>query len=127
MFISWHAFEPPLDLSQDLDICEQDPQNILDNTKETNYFSCGSASTSKRGCHPGCNEALGGEEGSVLLGSPKQEEKLGLCIESDNGSRHILESDTKVDKAGNNGVKIQKTSHSIVDSNNNVVGFNHWM
>ncbi|KAK1365718.1 hypothetical protein POM88_041279 [Heracleum sosnowskyi] len=103
------AFEPPLDLSQDLDICEQDPQNILDNTKETKYFSCGSASTSKRGCHPGCNEALGGEEGSVLLGSHKQEEKLGLCIESDNGSGHILESDTKVDKVGNNGVKIQKT------------------
>lgn len=71
MFISWQAFEPPLDLSQDLDICEQDQQNILGNTKETNYFSSGSASTSKRGCHPGCSEAVSGEEGSVLLRSPK--------------------------------------------------------
>lgn len=69
MFISWQAFEPPLDLSQDLDICEQDPKKIYDNTRETNYCSCGSASTSKKGCHPECNKAISGEEGSVVFRS----------------------------------------------------------
>ncbi|XP_074358282.1 uncharacterized protein LOC141697684 isoform X3 [Apium graveolens] len=112
------AFEPPLDLSQDLDICEQDPQNIFDNTREINYCSCGSASTCKKGCHPGCNEAISGEERNVVFRSPEQEEKLGLFIESDTGSRHVLECDTKADKASN-AVKSQETSYSNADSNNN--------
>lgn len=64
MFV-WQAFEPPLDLSQDLDICEQDPQNILDNSRETNNCSCGSVLAN------GCDEAICGEEGIVVFSSPK--------------------------------------------------------
>ncbi|XP_017255863.1 uncharacterized protein LOC108225495 isoform X2 [Daucus carota subsp. sativus] len=53
------AFQPPIDLSKDLDIGEQDSQN----TSETENSSWGSAS--------GCDEAISGDEGSGVSRSPK--------------------------------------------------------
>ncbi|WOH07052.1 hypothetical protein DCAR_0626481 [Daucus carota subsp. sativus] len=80
------AFQPPIDLSKDLDIGEQDSQN----TSETENSSWGSAS--------GCDEAISGDEGSG------QDKKPGLYFRSTTESHHVVEGVTKADKAGSNSV-----------------------
>ncbi|KAL1822983.1 uncharacterized protein LOC108210947 [Daucus carota subsp. sativus] len=59
------AFDPPLDISQDPDICKQDPQNVSNNTKETNHCSCVPASSRKE-FHPEGGEASVGGGGSII-------------------------------------------------------------
>lgn len=61
-------------MSQDIDICEQHLQNISDNNllpRETNHCSRESASMSGREFYPKCDEAMCGEDGSVMFYSRK--------------------------------------------------------
>ncbi|PON88042.1 N2227-like [Trema orientale] len=74
IFSMLQAFEPPLDMSQDIDICENLPLEDAPNnhcSSETRDVNCShSTSTSGRNCFSKSNEAFC-EEGSNLYNSPK--------------------------------------------------------
>lgn len=63
LVIAWQAFEPPIDMSQDVDICED---TIVENTTEQSHsgerstFSHQSTSSSERTCCSNHGEAQAG-------------------------------------------------------------------
>lgn len=73
--IMLQAFEPPLDMSQDIDVCEnshcEDVSNDhISGSKDT--CSCHSAYTSEKMFLSTSNEACCGEESNVISNSPKR-------------------------------------------------------
>lgn len=116
------AFDPPLDMSQDIDICEQQLQNISENNllpRETNHCSCESASMSGSEFYPKCDEAMCGEDGSVMFSSRKEEDKVEVFNDSNTGSCRVgPECKTKTDSV--NDIKIQEVLYSDTDCNGNV-------
>lgn len=66
-------FEPPLDMSQDIDICEQNLKNAQDHhlfSDEREVFSCQSASTSGQVSLLRSDEVSCGEGSNLICRSP---------------------------------------------------------
>lgn len=72
---AWQAFEPPLDLTQEVDICENSHlENALNDDLflgERNVFSCPSTSASGSLRFSKFNEAFSGEGSSAMCKSLK--------------------------------------------------------
>jgi carnosine N-methyltransferase len=74
-YIAWQAFEPPLDMSQDVDIFED---SHLENSQNDHFFlgernvcSCQSTSTSGSLCFTKYDQACSGEGSNAICKSPK--------------------------------------------------------
>ncbi|CAK9139389.1 unnamed protein product [Ilex paraguariensis] len=119
------AFEPPIDLSQDINICEQ---HHLDNVSgnqifpvEMNPCSCESALTSRRWCYPKPDEASHGEVGNVMcrsleLVAENEEEKIQPSNKTNNGSCSVgSEYKQKADDAGGHDIEKNQVPSSPPD------------
>uniref|UniRef100_A0A5B7BHX1 carnosine N-methyltransferase n=1 Tax=Davidia involucrata TaxID=16924 RepID=A0A5B7BHX1_DAVIN len=133
IFKMLQEFEPPLDMSQGIDICEEEHlKNVPDNNLFSggrNVYSCQSASTSGTVCIPKSDEASCGEGSNIMSSSLKgvtvnEEEKIEHFNESDTGSCSAgSKCNKKIDKAGGSNVmnvNHQATSYSVTVSNGNV-------
>ncbi|KAK2993456.1 hypothetical protein RJ640_005150, partial [Escallonia rubra] len=117
-----NAFEPPLDMSQDIEICEN-----LDDVPENLTSSggrdpiCCSASISGRGCYTESGEVRCREVGNVIRRSPKADKKLEHSPESNSGDCTFgSECGKKADKADDNHVEGQEALYSVSGCNGNV-------
>ncbi|KAK9286014.1 hypothetical protein L1049_025217 [Liquidambar formosana] len=124
------AFEPPLDMSQDIDICEN-PHLEDDHlfSGERNVCSCHSAPTSERMCFSNSDQTCCGEGINAICKSPKtvtnnEEVGSGKFHELITGSCSAGSEYNKItDKAGGsdvNTVNSQAKLYSITDSNGDV-------
>lgn len=119
------AFEPPLDMSQDVGSCDHVESASCSHfvSRERNGCSSEPASISGRVCSPKVDEAWGGEESNIFCGSLK-EEKNEKCNESIPESCHVsLECNGKADKGGADDVsnfKDQEMLNSVTEYNGDV-------
>ncbi|THG08166.1 hypothetical protein TEA_020929 [Camellia sinensis var. sinensis] len=127
------AFDPPIDMSQEIDICQhQNLENFPDYNilaGERNACSCQSASTSGRVALLKSDEASCGEGSNITCRSPDgstiNEEVTVLHVNgSDTGSCSArLQCEQNLDEASGNNIKTandQSAMSSVVDSNGNV-------
>ncbi|KAL5739449.1 hypothetical protein ACOSP7_028341 [Xanthoceras sorbifolium] len=121
IFTMLQAFDPPLDMSQDMDICDEPydkhahHENLL--SGERNACRCHSASTSGRMCYTEADQAYNGEQSnelhktSIEMDTNKEVETKN-SYESKTSSCHAdLENRKETD---------QSCSNDIADSNGNV-------
>ncbi|CAL5335430.1 unnamed protein product [Camellia sinensis] len=133
IFNMLQAFDPPIDMSQEIDICQhQNLENFPDYNilaGERNACSCQSASTSGRVALLKSDEASCGEGSNITCRSPDgstiNEEVTVLHVNgSDTGSCSArLQCEQNLDEAGGNNIKTandQSAMSSVVDSNGNV-------
>ncbi|KAH7554389.1 hypothetical protein JRO89_XS12G0186700 [Xanthoceras sorbifolium] len=120
IFTMLQAFDPPLDMSQDMDICDEPydkhahHENLL--SGERNACRCHSASTSGRMCYTEADQAYNGEQSnelhktSIEMDTNKEVETKN-SYESKTSSCHAdLENRKETD---------QSCSNDIADSNGN--------
>ncbi|CBI39364.3 hypothetical protein VitviT2T_028843 [Vitis vinifera] len=139
IFNMLQAFEPPLDMSQDTDMCENPHlENALDDhldSGERNICPCEAASTSGRISFPQSDQASYGKS-DITCKSPEgvNNKELGTesCCESGPGICNAYPGNNReTDQAGSSDVKInndEATPYSFADSNGNVSSSTHeWL
>ncbi|KAJ9675902.1 hypothetical protein PVL29_024730 [Vitis rotundifolia] len=139
IFNMLQAFEPPLDMSQDTDICENPHlENALDDhldSGERNICPCEAASTSGRISFPQSDQASYGKSDITcksLEGVNNKELGTESCCESGPGTCNACPGNNRdTDQAGSSDVKInndEATPYSFADSNGNVSSSAHeWL
>lgn len=72
----WQAFDPPIDMSQDMDICEDSHVEHTPNdhllSKDMNVSSCNCTSTSRRTCSSEADEACCEEKSDAICKTTKE-------------------------------------------------------
>ncbi|XP_057970017.1 uncharacterized protein LOC131159279 isoform X2 [Malania oleifera] len=135
------AFEPPLDMSQDIDVCEdQHLENSPDDKiliRERTNCACQAASTSGRMYCRKSDQARCGEQSSVFCSSPKrvtESEEVGVqgfCDPVAGKGPAGLGNNEETNKDGGDDARIinnQRKLHSATDSNGNVSCLSHaWL
>lgn len=72
----WQAFDPPIDMSQDMDICEDSHLEHTPNdhllSKDMNVSSCNCTSTGRRTCSSEADEACCEEKSDAICKTTKE-------------------------------------------------------
>ncbi|XP_017969679.1 PREDICTED: uncharacterized protein LOC18612248 isoform X3 [Theobroma cacao] len=130
IFNMLQSFEPPLDMSQDVDICE-DPhlenfQHEHCHSEERNACFCQSASTSGRMCCSNLAQACS-QERSNIISNPTAETTHELQ-EVQSGHQHETISGSCAGEVGNDKEIAECCGNDVTDSNGNVFSSPHdWL